>query len=474
MPPDGLVQPFALTFAIGLVIFAVVLLLTIARGSKAGRNPQARQELADSLPRLLFYVPLMLAAPGAVTMVSSFTRQLGDAFAVQSGASFAVFLGRIGSGFGDVGILELLGQAFLALVLMIMFIFSLLVWMLEDLVAEYSLWLLTAMVPIATAMSLWPSNRRMLWRIIGVVVGCALVPTVTRFAFWVMFQMLGDVLADGMSVMALIQAIVVVVLATSMPVVLGFVMPALMPNGAAGSDGTAGNWKGHVRNAGVQSKDGVGRLTESFKGGGDAGRAAEGGLPPRASAGASAGKTTTGAAARTGGAAASSGGAAGGGAAAGAGVAARGAAAGGASAAGPVGWAAGAAVMAAQVVKSGWDAVKGASRESALRMNTASGGGYATDPDTSSPLPALPGRRDRDGDGVVDRIDGPEEEPEPVTLGPRYSNYSESLPNRGGPPAPPAGVAPVVTRPGRNTPAPQPPTRKGPPGPPPPPTPIRR
>lgn len=476
-PQEGLVQPFALTFAIGLVIFAVVLMMTFARGSRAGRSPQARQELADALPRLMVYVPLMLAAPGAVMMVSNFTRQLGDAFALQSGASFGSFLIQMADGFSEFGVLELLGKAFLALLLTIMFIISLVVWMVEDLVAEYALWLLTALVPIAAALSLWPSNRRMLWRIIGVVIGCALVPAVTRFAFWAMFQMLGDVLADGMSIMALLQSIVVVALATSMPVVLGYVMPAVMPNGAAASDGVAGNWKSHARTAGAGAQDGVQRLTSRFRGGSNEAATAEGGLPPRASAGgqgASAGRAAAArpAAAGARGAAAGGGAATGGGAAAGGAGAGGAAAGGGAAAAGPVGVAVAGALVAAKVAKSGWDTIKGASRESALRMNTASGGGYGTDPDTSSPLPALPGRRDRDGDGVVDQVD--QAEAEPVTLGPRYSNYSESLPGRSGPPAAPSGVSPVVTRPGRSAPAPTPPTRKGPPAPPPPPTPIRR
>lgn len=486
---DGFVATFALTFAMGLMIFAVMLILLIARASRAGVSTDARRELMESIPRVLLYVPVMFAVPGLVHIVSSWSHDMGEAFAQQSGVSFGRFLTQAGEGFMDVNLLSLLGKAFLALVLLIAYVFSLLVWLLEDLVAEYALWLLAALIPIAAAMSLWPTNRRMWWRIVGVVVGCALVPTVTRFAFWAMFQMQGDVLASGITIMALLQGIVVVVLATSMPVVLGFVMPAVMPNGASASDGAAGNWQGHASSAGQQSKSGLQRLGEQFKEGKGTRDTDGAGLPARVETGATqAGKT--GAASTS--ASSTSGATAGAGAKAGASAGTQAGAAGAASKIHP---AVAVAAVAAGVAISAGNAVKGASRESALRMNTASGGGYATDPDPSSPPRGgqPPARRDSgSGPEAQPMLDGPvadADEPggggeaayqvEPLSdrpalppPGPEPAVYPVSdEPVRGPrfrPPAPPSGVVQVKQRPVRTPAPPQARTRE--PGPPPMPT----
>ena len=491
-----LLSTYSMSFGIGLVIFAVVMILMLARASRGGRSAEDRAAFLDALPRMLLYVPLMIAIPAMVSFVGGLTQAMGESLAQASGASFGVFMLDAAVAFRDVGILDLLGRAFLALILLIVYQLSMLLWLLEDLVAEYALWILTALIPIAAALSLWPSNRRMFWRIVGVVIGCALVPTVTRFGFWVMFQMIGDRLAQGMDLMAMLSVLVVIILSTSMPVIFAFVMPAILPQGAGASNGVAGNPRGHLWAAGHQVKDGVGRLTDQFKGAGQV----PNGLPDRAVTGSAA-------TARTGAATA---GAAGGGAAAGsAGAAgAGGAGAGGAAAgAGPVGVG---LLIAAGVAKSVGDATVGATRGSALRANAAAGGGYVTDPDKSSPgrgLAAVPARRgggsgaepaaaenaaaaadyaaeswdDADASGysmwdhgvAVDEIDEPPapqtvmaepvEQPDPVAHpGPTFS-----WANRPAPPAPPAGVYRV---PRRQPPVPAtPPARRVVNGPPPPP-----
>lgn len=498
----GFVQTFALTFAIGLLIFAVMLILLIARASKAGVSTDVRREMMETIPRVLLYVPLMLAVPGFVHIIQSLSHDLGEGFAAQSGASFGRFLTQASDGFMDVNLLSLLGKAFLALVLLIAFLFSLVVWLLEDMVAEYALWMLTALIPIAAAMSLWPSNRRMFWRIVGVVVGCALVPTVTRFAFWAMFQMQGDVLESGMSVMALIQAIVILMLSISMPVVLSFVMPAVMPNGAAASDGAAGNWQGHATSTGKQSKSALEQLGEGFKDGKgsrtkpEAAASQSGGSDASAAKASSAGSTGASTAGRAKVGASAAGASTGAASAGGASAGGASAAAGAASKAHPI---AAAAVIAGSIALAAGNTIKGASRESALRMNTAAGGGYATDPDSSSPSRGVgqrPARRDSgsgpeaqsvsddpttqddDYNGGPERIEplsqrAPQMEgPEPSQKAPQIegpepsgSNFSRQ------PPPPPSGmtrIEPRTPRPPINRSAP--PVRERPGGPPPMPT----
>ncbi|WP_161490294.1 hypothetical protein [Tessaracoccus flavescens] len=389
---------YGVSFAIGLIIFAIVLILTFARAARGHASPAERTHFRESLPRILFYVPLMLGAPALISWVAGFTHSLGEAIAAQSAVDFGKFMAGAADEFGSIDVLDLLGRAFLAIILLVVYLVGLLVWIVEDLVAQYALWILTVLFPIAAAMSLWRPNHRMLTRIIGVVIGCALVPTVTRFGYWVMTLLVDTSLSNGMGIMEMLQAIVVVMLSTSMPILFSYVMPAILPQGAAASDGGAGNWNAHMNNAGGQVSDGVGNLTKQFKGSSEASN----GLADRvgteaasesASASAGAGATASGGAAAGG---AAAGGAAAGGAAGGA--AAGGAASGAAAAGGP--WAV-AAMAAAKAAKGLWDGTTGAVRESALRSNTASGGGYATDPDTSSPArrggAPQPGRRSAGG-----------------------------------------------------------------------------
>lgn len=218
-------------------------------------------------------------------------------------------------------------------------------------------------------------------------------------------------------------------------------MPAVMPNGASASDGAAGNWQSHASSAGQQSKSGLQRLGEQFKEGKGTRDTDGAGLPARAETGATrAGKT--GAASTS--ASSTSGVTAGAGAKAGASAGA-GAQAGAAGAASKIHPAVAVAAVAAGVAISAGNAVKGASRESALRMNTASGGGYATDPDPSSPPRGgqPPARRDSgSGPEAPPMLDGPVADADEPGGGGEAAPYQvEPLSDR---PAPPPGPEPAM------------------------------
>ncbi len=448
---SGIGETFGVTFSIGLVIFAIVMIMMLARASRGHYSPEARSEFADALPKIAIYVPLMLSTPTAVHWVSTFGKDLSESFASELGSSFGDMMRAMGGSMLRGGIFGFIGGAALALIILFVLLIAMLVWFIEDCVAEYALYILTVLIPISTALSLWPSNKRLRWRLIGVIAGCALVPAVSRFAYWIMSKfMVTNVFSGTLDMATMVKAIVVIAMSTSMPIILGYIMPALSPYGAPGSDGAAGPWQSHVKEArqNVQegsrkTQQGVDRLMQRFRDGKSTTTGA-GSTSSGNTAGASSGAATgAGGSVAGGNAAGASGGAATG--------ASGGAAAGGTAATGAaVGFGATAGVVAGVVIaaKAGADAVKGAARESALRMNAAVGGGYATDPDTSRPSSPrrhqeTPQQQNAGSSGSVEgepepsaHDDGTSEEPS-HKYGPKFSSYAEDMPRRQGPPPSP-------------------------------------
>ena len=449
---SGIGETFGVTFSIGLVIFAVVMIMMLARASRGHYSPEARSEFADALPKIAIYVPLMLSTPTAVHWVSTLGKDLSESFANEIGNSFGDMMRAMGGSMLRGGVFGFIGGAVLALIILFVLLIAMLVWFIEDCVAEYALYILTILIPISTALSLWPSNKRLRWRLIGAIAGCALVPAVSRFAYWIMSKfMVTNVFSGTLDMATMVKAIVVIAMSTSMPIILGYIMPALSPYGAPGSDGAAGPWQSHVKESpqnvqeGVRkTQHGVDRLKQRFRDGKNTTTGTGGSTSGGSMAGGSSGAATGASGSLAGGNATG----ASGGAATGAGS---GAAAGGTAATGAaVGLGAAAGVVAGVVIaaKVGADAAKGAARESALRMNAAVGIGYATDPDTSGPSSPrrhqeTPQQQNAGSSGSVEgepepssHDDGAGEEPS-HKYGPKFSNYEEDIPRRQEPSASP-------------------------------------
>ena len=377
-------QVFSLTFAIGLIILAFTLMLQIARAS---RGPVMMAELRDNLPRFVLYVPMMLAVPGLVYMLGDFTHQLGVTFAQQSGASFGQLMGAIGDQLvrNPAQVLDLLSVGpVVALIMLIVFIVVQVLWLIMDVAAAFGVYLLVVALPISAALSLYPSNRTMLSRTIGVLIGVSLVPAVTRAGWWLMWLIQADTLAAGaLDLFTMLKLLVIMILAVSSPVLLGYLMPHILPGGGVPSGGMGGAAAVNLGEVGKHVQSSMDFLKQNATGDapatdglGSGADAAGGATVSKSATGAGATGSGAGAAGATGagatGAAGSgaAGGAAGGSAAAGAGASSA------AAAAGPVGVAVAAGYEA-------YNALAGASKSAALGTLAAAGGGHGHDPNAT-------------------------------------------------------------------------------------------
>ena len=357
---EGFVSPglatYGVLFMLGLIVFVVVLIIFLARASRGYYHPKVREEILESLPRIITFVPLMLCVPEAVNLLHRFSVELGDAFYNNSIKPW-----ELSKYIKFNSLWDIFNIPIAVIMVSIAFITFVQIWIVEDAVSLIALYVMAVLMPIATAMSIWPNNRRMFWRIIGITIGLALVPPVSRFAWWLMMFMVKDVFNNQGGWMNAILITTMTGVMVSMPVVLGYVMPAVSPYGSNASGGVAGDYREHTRGAthrAGEARIGVQRLVQRFsKQSSSPSPAATSGT---AASGAGKASTATGTAA--GGKAAASGGAVLTGAAV----------------------VVGAVVAAGVVMNQGRKALQTKAREGALQSYQAAGGGYAVDPDTYS------------------------------------------------------------------------------------------
>lgn len=363
--------PYAFTWAIGMVIFAVALLVTVGRASRD--NPQQRAELKAQAAKLWLYYPVMMFVPmvfklGVDTMVG-----MSEGMVSVSGQGFNTFLDSFGAEISKDPLSLVtggLGGAVVGLLMFLGVLVVMLVWLVEDITAQFGVQLLMLLIPITGALSLFPrAGRRWSARAAGFVLGCLLTPVVTRFTFWVSWMIGADLVTNASAnvLHTLLIVIVVLTLITSTPVLLAYVMPMLLPQGS-GVYGGGGSVGGQLLEGGRQLSDGVQDLARKFSKGGGGDKAAADQAGADAVSEASAARTGAGAAE------------------AGAGAEAAGAGAAGAGAvAGPVGLAAMLALAAAQKVVG---ATSAATKNAAAQQ--LQGGGGATSgggENVSLPLP---------------------------------------------------------------------------------------
>ena len=375
----GFFTAYSITFAIGCVIFAAMLLLQLSRASH--QSPRSRADLLDAFPKFALWAPLVSIAPAIIVWLwNDVAQPLAATSTQQAGSAFKSFLGSVGTRFLtdplwflNAGVAVIMGFFMLLATLLMM-----VTWWIQDQVAEIGLYLLTLLIPIASALSLNPKWNRMLSRIIGVVLGCMLTPVVTRFSFWVMWLMMGDKVAQTSDFMlTMLKLLIILSVSCSSPIVLSYFMPHILPNGGATYGGQGGSSSMHARDALANGGDALRRMTSGMKQKG----AAEAGAKV---AGATAAK----------------------GAAARGGIAALG---------GPAGIA---ALAAAKAVGSAAKAVESAARSGAAQQLAAGGGGHTSDTGSNitAPLPAglgggagqqpAPIQTDSEGNQIPNPADG--------------------------------------------------------------------
>jgi len=347
---------YAFTWGIGMAIFAIAMVVTVVRAARGG--PKARAEAQVQAVKLAAYYPLMMMVPMLVKWFSDIMGGVAEGIVTQSGVSFTQFLGQFAGVMtrDPLGVVVgVLGGAVVGLLLLLPVLAAMLLWLIEDIASAFGVQLLMMLIPITAALALFPNGRKWVSRAIGLLLGCLLAPVATRFAFWIMFAVGGDMLTQTSNTLyALLTIFVVASMATASPIALGYIMPMLVDRAGPVYGGAGGNPAKGGQDLMNQIGDGINHLKSG-------GKSAEGGGSADA-AGAEALSQVGGKAA---------GGAAAEGAAAGV---AEGAAAG--SAAGPIGAVAGAALGATvAAVGAVGDMVSSASKSAAAEQLAAGGGG---------------------------------------------------------------------------------------------------
>lgn len=360
----GIVHPYSVMFGFGLIIMAFALILQVRR---LADSAIAREELMSNLPRFLFYTPMMMAVPAIIRIFNWLAVHMASQFQDLGGDGWKVFSDFLKGSWGaDVGTTFVTPVALI--VFGVVYIMFCVLWVIEDTVAEWGVYILMLLVPIVGALSLHRPNRKMLSRAAGIIIGVCLVPTVTHWAFWVMWFAGLDQIAERGSFWGLIGSIIVVAMSSSAPLILGYVMPMLVPGGGGAYGAAGGSGMDNATAAVNHAQTGANRVRQVLNN--SRGPSGSGGGGTSASL--EAGDETAGGEAAGGaeGAAGGSAGAAGGGAAAG------GAAAGGAVL--------GAAVAAVVAAVEGTKAVRATGVSASATQLQAAGGGGLSDPQRPS------------------------------------------------------------------------------------------
>ena len=258
---------YSVTFAIGVVIFAVMMGLQLSRASHD--SPRARAELLDALPKYVVWAPLVSIAPAVVVWLwNDVAQPMATISMKQSLTGMKQFLSALGKQFlaDPLWFLDAGGTVLVGFLLIIASVLAVIAWIIEDMVAEWGIYVLTILIPITSALALNPKWSRMMTRITGVIIGCMLTPVVTRVLFWIMWLMMADKMnGEGVFFMKMINLVVIMALSCSTPIVLSYVLPNVLPTGSTTYGGAGGNSRGHVQDMMHHGQDALGRLNNGFK-----------------------------------------------------------------------------------------------------------------------------------------------------------------------------------------------------------------
>lgn len=299
---------YAITFGFGLIIFAIMFLISLAKASRGG--VRERTAFLDSLPKFFFWTPLMSLVPASVAWVYvQLAQPIEQGIGAETNTAIKDVIAATNKYFfqDPMGLLNQIGGAIVGFFLFMGTVVVLIVWLIEHEVAKFGVYLLTVLIPISAALSLNPKWAKMGARTVAAVIGCMAVPIMTKLAFWVAWAAMGDSLRTGDNfLMSLLTILVIFSLATSAPIMLSYLAPNLLPYGGTAYGNSGGSARAHSQQAMNHAGNALSRLTNGFKGKGmgTGGAAAEG----------AAGRAAGAAAADAGGAAAVGGAAAAGGA----------------------------------------------------------------------------------------------------------------------------------------------------------------
>lgn len=259
---------YAIAFGFGMVIFAIMFLISLAKASRGGARERAA--FLEALPKFYFYTPLIALVPATVAWVyAQIAQPMEQVIGDETTNAMKELIAYTNKFFfqDPMGLLNQVGGAIVAFFLFLGTVVVMLVWLIEHEVAKFGVYLLTIMVPIAAALSLNPKWVKMGGRAVAAVIGCMAVPVITKLAFWVAWKAMGDSLRTTDNfMMSLITILVIFSLATSAPIMLSYLAPNLLPYGGTAYGNSGGSARGHSQQAMDHAGDALSRLTNGFKG----------------------------------------------------------------------------------------------------------------------------------------------------------------------------------------------------------------
>ncbi len=243
---------YAIASALGLLIFAMMLMRVAARVARVTQDQVEAVELMRDAGMSLWLVPLaIVVAPAVMVMLADLASGLGSVFAEQRAGSSADqniidLMTVVTDGAGDLSFAGL-GGAFLALLMFLVAALLGLFVLIQVFMASQASLLLGLVLAIALGMYVWPPYRAAARTIVSGMLGLLLLSPMLQFVFWSVWGNLGSLTESGASPLeAMLRLLVGLLLLASTPALCAWLIPKLLPDsgGAGGAPAMAGGGSG--------------------------------------------------------------------------------------------------------------------------------------------------------------------------------------------------------------------------------------
>jgi len=268
---------YSLMFFIGFIIAVAVLMLNLAKAAD-GKNVNGLVLVRASGMKVGMFIPLLALAPGIAMAIQSVANEFGNQVIQQAGTTLSdglttslidTIVGGDILGFA----LMLLTAPFLVIILLIAVVIGAIGVILEIVISKYMVVVILCALPVAVALSIYPSFRGTAMKAIGAMTGLIFVRPLIGLALWIgtsfiqvdssagFFTLAGDMLII-LAMMVFVPGLAVMMLTWIMPVGLG-------ADSAAGVRHATRQVKERAQNAarlaqkGIQSSHGGGPSSSS-------------------------------------------------------------------------------------------------------------------------------------------------------------------------------------------------------------------
>lgn len=239
---EGWGRQYAITAALGFLVFAFTLAIVIARLSgAAGGRVDRMQMIRDAGFSLPFIPTAILGAPAVFILSSGLAVAIAQVFAAQSQADQAAtnlshLVSSVISTATDLSFSGLGGPMAALVIFGIIGLVGLFV-VFEAAVSGQLGMLVSLLVPVALAMWVYPPWRHVARRLVGILVGVLLVIPMLQFVFWALWCQVGDSTLDSFT--AAMRLVAGVVLMAGAPALAMWLVPKTLPEGHGGGPARA-------------------------------------------------------------------------------------------------------------------------------------------------------------------------------------------------------------------------------------------